>query len=595
MRCMATGAILSIVLCGCGGGGGGGDDGPVGPGLTPQVSSIKVSAPITQAQAPTETLNFTLTNPPAASEGYYLVGHYTTSGIDNLGENLPDFEHPGFYVNFKPAYTLRPGTYSDTIRVTLCADEACTRQLAPEQSFAVTYTVTQPTGADAPAVVLSTNTIRLDALVSDYHRFSPMPGPVTITYANFPIFPTTTVSTTQLGIESTQYFTVNEGKNGQIDIYMKLPDWVGPGTFRDTITLNACLDAECVNALPPQTVEVEYNISNTVAGPHGYTINSFPILAGDLAWDKTHAKMIVALTPTAPDHPNNLATLDPLTGELSNFVQLPAEQPNVLALSDDDQFLYVGFAHANVIQRYTLPDLTPDISIPLPDWFPSSPSSTLVIKPAPGAPHTVAVITKDDSGNAMNTLIFDDATARPLNFGEYFGPAPTHFNYLVEWGADATTLFGSATTYGDGTGAAMYELSVDGMGMHLNGEFPATAGTAMHFLNGLVYQDYGAIYDPSTHALLPQTIGTLGENRELLPDPALNTIFAATQGPETDDWNGVAIKSYDLGSLAPIASVPLPGLYVTTQRLVRWGTDGLAVIDRSQGRVMVITGQFVAP
>jgi hypothetical protein len=492
------------------------------------VHSIEITAPITQAETPTAQLNFTLSDPP---DEYYLVARYTTTGIASLDQNLPDLQHPGFYVTMKPAYSLHPGVYNDTIRVRLCKDSECNDALSSEQSFPVTYTVSEPTGAEAPQVHVSTNAIAFNQPLNGSSTLFPRPPPVEVTYVNFPAFPTATISVTHLGLDSATYVPTGDGSTGHIDIYLSVPSLTGPGVFHDTITLNACLDTECNNAMTPQVIDIEYTVTNTVDGPQGYRINSYAINARDLIYDATHDKLIVAVNADAGDHPSTLATLNPLTGELSEYVSLAAEEPNILALSDDGQFLYVGFAHTNIVQRLTLPDLTSDITISLPDYLPSSPSSTLALKVAPGAPHTIAVAIKDDSGNPYGMLVYDDATPRPQTFGLGGNQSPAYRPAYLEWGADATTLYACASSI-NYIGAPMLELAVDAMGLTLTGEPLMTAGTPMHFLNGLVYEDYGAIFDPATHALAAQTIGTVDENRAMALDAANNKVFMATAGPQ---------------------------------------------------------------
>ena len=62
--------------------------------------------------------------------------------------------------------------------------------------------------------------------------------------------------------------------------------------------------------------------------------------------------------------------------------------PNVLAMSDDGQFLYAGVNGS--VQRFTLPALT-DINYALGSDFLGHPHVALDIQVAPGAPHTTAV------------------------------------------------------------------------------------------------------------------------------------------------------------------------------------------------------------
>jgi hypothetical protein len=61
---------------------------------------------------------------------------------------------------------------------------------------------------------------------------------------------------------------------------------------------------------------------------------------------------------------NSIASVDPATGALKSAT-FSGSQPSTLAISDNNQYLYAGFAHNTVVERYASPAMSPDITIPL--------------------------------------------------------------------------------------------------------------------------------------------------------------------------------------------------------------------------------------
>jgi hypothetical protein len=97
----------------------------------------------------------------------------------------------------------------------------------------------------------------------------------------------------------------------------------------------------------------------------------------------------LSVAGTAAAHPNTVAVLDSKTGTVTSW-QPTGINPNVLAVSDDSQLLYVGIDAA--VQHLLLPSFSSDINYSLPtDSFGGGPFVALDLQVAPGAPHTVAV------------------------------------------------------------------------------------------------------------------------------------------------------------------------------------------------------------
>jgi len=131
-------AVACLAACG---GGGGSDSPSVTVSAAP--SSATLSATTTGA-APSVSVALSATNMPDA--GLYVLVHdgakgYVTAGFAGNAEVLITGTDPGL---------LAVGTYRDTVALTVCYDQACSRQVSNSPlSVPVTYTVTQGDPATA--------------------------------------------------------------------------------------------------------------------------------------------------------------------------------------------------------------------------------------------------------------------------------------------------------------------------------------------------------------------------------------------------------------------------------------------------------------
>src|SRR5262249_22937741 len=153
--------------------------------------------------------------------------------------------------------------------------------------------------------------------------------------------------------------------------------------------------------------------------------------------------------------------------------QPAGSNPNVLALSDDGQFLYAGMDGTSTVQRFILPGLTKDISYPL---LSSSVTGILYardLQVAPGAAHTTAgsIATSASSPSAQAGIyIFDDAPQRST-IAKGFGPGGggTALYDSLQWGVDPTVLYAANN---ETTGFDFYKLSVTSAGVAQSQDVP---------------------------------------------------------------------------------------------------------------------------
>ena len=138
-RTLAFMLSAGLSLPGCGGGGGGGSTNSAALSLFPSTISVTVS---TNDQAPTELIQTSIKSNKAGT--FYIVGRYTTNGIASVSWAMNGVVSDNM-VTFKNPASIGIGTYTDTVTITACYDQACSQQIGNSpQQVPVTYTVTPP-------------------------------------------------------------------------------------------------------------------------------------------------------------------------------------------------------------------------------------------------------------------------------------------------------------------------------------------------------------------------------------------------------------------------------------------------------------------
>ncbi len=580
---------LSLVGCGGGGSGGGGQGGSTAARISLSISpsTLNVSADAGVSRLPTGVITISVTSVP---DGGLYVGHEFTGGaIRDLQFAQTSTTVAMLTVHFENPAIVGPGEYTGSVIVEVCEDQQCVRPLAGSPAtIDVRYSVTGVQLA-RPALLVSPTSLQAEALV-----FANTGPTATIDYA---LRDATTsrvsVSATHTGSGIASIYQSNSGvSGGTFTVSFRSPAQLGAGIRSDVITLTAdCSDCPAGVEGSTREIAVQYTVSNTVAGPEGFTVRFVDLATNDLAWSTVHEKIYATVPGSVVAHGNSVAQIDPVaaTIETSSFV---GSEPGTLNASDDGQFLYVALGGANSIRRKTLPSLQQDILIPLAADPTYGSLFANDVQVAPGLPHTVAVARRTSSNfssTAAGVVIYDDAVARPLVAAS--AGSGLALNWL-QWEQDATLLYGNTS---ENTSFAVAHVNVGASGPTV-AYSQRNVGTAfnfgrLHLADGLLYADGGEIYDPATRSVAGRFSTPPGDwSRGVVPDPEHNKLFMIS-----DVSGGIALRSFNLNTFTPIMTVPLSlrtrsNNYV---RIVRWGEDGLAFAT-DDGRIVLVNGPFVS-
>lgn len=271
----------------------------------------------------------------------------------------------------------------------------------------------------------------------------------------------------------------------------------------------------------------------------------------------------------APNIPvPSVAVIDPVQERLiSGLVNFP-NRANVLAISDDEQFLYAGIPGSNAVAQISLPSGTINFMASLGKDPALGNYSATSIRVMPGHPHTwVAALQPVSATKPIALKVFDDAVPR-TNTVEQGNATSTFPGKLLFVGNDTTTVYSIDST-------SLYRFTIDANGVTLRDKTAGLGAEDFDTDGTLLYLSTGAIIDAGT--LLNKGNFNLAAG---LPVHALavdgttgRAIFAgdATGTP----GNGSLVQGFDTGTLAAKGSFTMPKLSGVNSML-RWGTNGLA-------------------
>src|SRR5205807_2476078 len=93
------------------------------------------------------------------------------------------------------------------------------------------------------------------------------------------------------------------------------------------------------------------------ATPAASGVRQLALAANDLVYDPGTRQIYASVPSSAGSTGNSITAIDPVSGALGSPVFVGSE-PDKLALSDDNQYLYVGLDGAAAVRRFDLASQT---------------------------------------------------------------------------------------------------------------------------------------------------------------------------------------------------------------------------------------------
>ncbi len=576
-----------VLLAACGGGGGSDGSQPASPApLTVTIAplSLSITADAGVSSSPASAISLTLNRDPGRDVTAEVT--YTDNGIETMALVESSVTIASLNIRFKDPSILGAGTYTDQIQIQVCLDQSCTQQVSGSpRTVSVTYTVT---GTPPPGPTITANPTAVNVQATTFGQAPTAKVSLRIDNVSTSSL-SVGVTNTGNGLGSASYVALG-ASSGDINLFFKAPTALGPGVFNDIVTVTATCST-CTRPVSgvPLTINVQYTVSNTVAGPNGYTVKVIDVAAADIVWSSVHDRLYFSNRGFQTNNPDRISVLNPYTGviETSSLVGNDTD-PGTLAITDSGQFLYVALGHSNAIRRMTLPGLAQDILIPLGSDPTAGAFYANDLEVQPGQNSTIAVARKIGNGTAGGVVIFDNAVPRASIVG---GPAQPPIVNWLEWRAGTSTLYGSNS---QDSSFSLSTMSVGATGVQFVSQ--TSLGSAynyrdIHHDSGIVYADSGEAYDTAQGLILGRYKDPdIDWTRATLPASDKGRVFTLGTG-----INGARLTAFDLNTFARISSIDLTRLNLTAgQRvdLVRWGTNGLAMIT-DDGKIVLVNGVFV--
>ena len=330
----------------------------------------------------------------------------------------------------------------------------------------------------------------------------------------------------------------------------------------------------------------------------------------DLVWNAAENVFYVGVTDADPVNGNSIVTVDAASTTVKAALSL-VSQPGVLAISDDDRYLYAGLAHNAVVQRYGLPAMTPDLSVPLgvggnasqgPPGASENCDFAVGLKVAPGAAGTIAVAqgsyTTEQSGCGP-LAVFDDGVPRPQTAPGYISLFDTYHDFSsIAWAGNQTSIYAQTSVAIDFQD--LYALSVSPAGVTFDKNFLTTPGLGydLHFDpgTGYLYSDGGRVTNPADGS----AVGYFPASGLMVPDSKLGRAFFL--GRTSDQgFDAYTLQIYNIRNFKLIGSIVIPNVIGFPMRLVRWGGSGVAFVtccgndrsDNAPGQLYVLSGAAI--
>lgn len=585
--------LIILTLAGCGGGDGSSNSTGTGTGgetstafsMTASPNPLNVTAAINDVQ-PVVTVTLNIANAPA--DDTYIGGSFTQNGIVAVELISATKTNAILHVTFKPPTDQPPGTnLSDTLQLALCRDTNCNDIVTDSLiTIPITYAVKSPDAGSLPTIASSTSQISVHALITGQSiswspdtNSSPNAFSIPLTIQHAAYTPTYTVETSWNSVQSAQMI---DPINPTLYVTLNRPQ--AAGSYHDTITVHACLDAGCVNPVASVvTITVDYLVTDsmTVSGTSGYTLRFINVTnINSLAWDSTHGLL----------YATNLASifnLEPAAGMIDSQY-LAYGLSGLLRLTSDNSVAFGASSNYGALSQYTLPNWISagGISYEHNSYTPSYDTADIAIQP--GSTGTIAVARTYGGmfGIPADIGIYDNGTRRTNSVVTAYGASGVDVGFL-QWGGTAQTLFGS--TPPSYMPATTWRLSVDANGVTQAATYAGTGGPFQYAYGKLYYISGGlTVLNATTGALVSSGTISGATLSALTVDTSLGTLYALG----TDSLGVTTIWVLDAQTLAIRRSASL-GAFHPAGLLTRWGTNGLATSDGTA--VYLFSGALVAP
>ena len=334
-----------------------------------------------------------------------------------------------------------------------------------------------------------------------------------------------------------------------------------------------------------QPAELTVTVMNPT--PDGGASNSYPATVYDAirnisfqhaVYDAKSGHIYASVATSSQNYANQMLVIDPASAKVLNAWTL-GNGPNQLAISDDQQFLYVGLDADKKVAQVALPAGTVNFAVGLgnePTF--QTPMIADALRVLPGQPHSWAVTLcatgYTPCGNGV--AVFDDTTERAtVASGTQLQP-----DSLVFVGQDATTLYGTTLFQ---IPSSFYKFAITSAGISLpqtniNYAGASPGGGTLDTDGTSIYVSNGQVIDPATLNIKTAAFAVPLSFPSMRVDVQSSRVYFAGEFASGSFSNvRSSIQAFDLASQQPTGSLATEEYGSAGPEMYRWGTNGLEV------------------
>ncbi len=306
-----------------------------------------------------------------------------------------------------------------------------------------------------------------------------------------------------------------------------------------------------------------------------FNVHVVEVTANDLVYDANTDKLYVSIPSTNGANGNSIGVINPNTYQLENTTFIGSE-PTVMAITDNGQYIYVGFAGSSTARRYNVADQTAGLQFPLGSDPITGALYVEDIETLPGNPNAVAISRMNNgfSPRHEGVAIYDNGVARPLTTQDHTGSNRIEF-------ATPSSMIGynnETTEFG------LRRISVSAGGCNeVSVSQNILSGFFLDFIyhNNFVYGTDGTIIDMS---LSPFVAGHFNGGYGPLVYDAVNDLVCFVS---TDNGGVIAFKRFDPNNFLLYDGMPISEAFGYAFNVVTCGPNCFA-FNTEDNKVVIL-------
>jgi len=305
------------------------------------------------------------------------------------------------------------------------------------------------------------------------------------------------------------------------------------------------------------------------------------IQTNDMVYDSVTDRLYVSIPSSNSTDGNSIGIINLDNNTLENSVFI-GDEPGVLEISDDGQYIYIGLKDSPKVKQFVVSDQQVGTEFGLGNDDSYGALYAYDISVMPGAPNTIAVSQVNSGfGLYLGTAIFDSGVERAVNT---VSNLQSNDNFVIQFYNDSI-IYGFNN---HSTGYDLNTLTVDSSGVY---ETSNIGSLIMEFrINNIdvndtrIFFDYGGVANV-TNVQNPYLVGTcVDAEGPVAFDHTYNLACFATRALWSDD---VKFKRYTPDNYLLVDSLIIENLPGDIQYLVHCG-NGKYAFNTDEGKLVII-------